>query len=112
MRWKKAARKAVLEDYKEHLAMARSERQMELRHQMYLKRTFFINLFVFDYYSIKFVYLNYLFRMIDCYEIKKVILASLEQQKQLKADLELMQLSYEKLLIKNRIEENRARDEK
>lgn len=50
--------------------------------------------------------------MIDCYEIKKVILASLEQQKQLKADLELMQLSYEKLLIKNRIEENRARDEK
>lgn len=50
--------------------------------------------------------------MIDCFNIKKANLTSLEIQKQLKVDLEALKVTYEKLLVKNRIEENRIRDEK
>lgn len=54
----------------------------------------------------------YLIRMVDCFKIQKANLESLEQQKQLKTDLENLQVAYEKLLIKNKLTENRARDEK
>lgn len=50
--------------------------------------------------------------MVDCFKIQKANLESLEQQKQLKTDLENLQVAYEKLLIKNKLTENRARDEK